>query len=128
MNPIAAVTEQWRRAALDKDSDAYMSFLADDVVLLGPGLEPLVGKESVGQFVAGALGAFVTETLDNREPVTSGALGFVWGTYDATFLAQKEGTEMREYGKHVFLCQRQKSGEWKFKVVIWNTMPETTPK
>jgi uncharacterized protein (TIGR02246 family) len=128
MNPIAAVTEQWRQAALDRDTDSYMSFLAEDVVLLGPGHEPLVGKESVGRFVAGALEAFITETLDNREPVTSGALGFVWGTYDATFLAQEDDGEMRECGKHVFLWQRQAGGDWKLRLGIWNTMPEAISK
>jgi ketosteroid isomerase-like protein len=122
MTPIEDITKQWRQAALDGDVEAYMDFVGDDVVFLGPGLEPIVGKESAWRFVAGALAPFVTETLDNRETVTSGGLGFVWGTYEATFLAKKNDTESREFGKHVFLWQRQEGGEWKLKLAIWNTM------
>jgi uncharacterized protein (TIGR02246 family) len=124
---LKETTRKWREAAIRGDAEAYMRYVADDAVFLAPNLEPIVGRAAISAFVAGVFKTIsVTEVLSNQAPVSSQNLGFVWGTYDATYTDKAKGTKTPELGNHLFLWQRGTTGEWKLRVAIWNTKPRPT--
>jgi uncharacterized protein (TIGR02246 family) len=122
---IRDATASWRAAAVDGDAERYLEFWADDAVLVAPDLEPMVGKTVITDFIRGVFDAIsVTEVLENADPVVSGDLGYVWGTYVATYTARFDGSETPDWGNHLFLWHRQPDGAWKLGFVTWNTKPE----
>jgi len=124
---IADATAEWRAAAVDGDADRYIEYWAEDAVLAAPDLEPMLGKADITDFIHGVFNAIsVVEVLENADPVVSGDIGYVWGTYVATYTSLDDGSETPDWGNHLFIWQRQLDGSWKLSFVTWNTKPEPT--
>ena len=122
---IREATSRWRAAATEGDADQYLGFLMEDAVLMAPGMEPMVGRPVISEFIKGVFDSVsVVEVLENAEPVVSGDLGYVWGTYSGTYTSKADGSETPDWGNHFFLWHRQAAGDWKLGFVTWNTKPE----
>lgn len=50
-NELMAVDRAWSEECGRKDADAYLARYADDAVLYGPNMAPLVGKDAIRAFV-----------------------------------------------------------------------------
>ncbi|RJP69720.1 MAG: SgcJ/EcaC family oxidoreductase [Ignavibacteriales bacterium] len=124
---VGMVYLKWRETAIQGDVDAYMSYLADDVVLLLPNAEPLKGKEVIRKLVVNVFNTItVAETNIMKDIIICDNLGYAWGIYDATFTAKADGTKTRELGKVVTLWQRGSDGQWKLKMGMSNPSPMTS--
>lgn len=85
----------------------------------------MVGKPTITQFIQGVFDTIsVVETLKNAEPVVSGDLGYVWGTYVATYTNKADGSQTPDWGNHLFIWQKNADTAWKLCLVAWNTKPE----
>jgi len=96
---------------------AFLSFAADDAVLLGPGAAPMThGREAIG----GAFAGFPADAMLEWAPVgadiaASGDLGCTVG--EAAVRAR--GT----YSKYLTIWKRQSDGAWKFVADGGNARP-----
>jgi ketosteroid isomerase-like protein len=113
------------KAALDKGSQGYMSYYADDAVELPNGAAVIQGKLNI------AKGMAFLDDKNNRltwSPLAadisdSGDLGYTYGTYEF-HSENKEGKPSVEYGKYTSIWKKQKDGSWKVVLDMGNASPE----
>ena len=113
------------KAALDKGSQGYMSYYADNAVELPNGGPVIQGKLNI------ARGMAFLDDKNNRlvwSPVAadisdSGDLGYSYGTYEF-HSKDKEGKPSVEHGKYTTIWKKQKDGSWKVVLDMGNASPE----
>ncbi len=113
------------KAALDKGSQGYMSYYADNAVELPNAGRVIQGKINI------AKGMAFLDDKNNRliwSPVAadisdSGDLGYTYGTYEF-HSKNKEGKPSVEYGKYTSIWKKQGDGSWKVVLDIGNAGPE----
>ena len=104
------------------DVDAWLEFMADDVLWMRDGGPILVGKEAIGSWGRDAFeNAELEYALTTDEVVVSGDLAYVRGTHTVA-VAPRDGSERWQVaGKHIYILRRQADGTWKITRSIWNT-------
>jgi ketosteroid isomerase-like protein len=115
---------EFMRAALDKGSEGYMSYYADNAVEVPNGAGLIEGKIEI------AKGMSFLDDKNNRltwEPVgadisASGDLGYTYGTYEF-HSKDKDGKPLVDYGKYTSIWKTQKDGNWKVVLDMGNTNP-----
>jgi ketosteroid isomerase-like protein len=103
------------------DANAFRETLAEDVVIMAPGLPLLEGIESCAAFVADVLASYpqrqVGETID--EVHVSGDLAFDRGTFVTEVFDPELGRRVKECGTALRVYRRSDSG-WKMARVMWH--------
>lgn len=98
--------------------NAFMKFAADDIVKLGEGHFPIIGKAALERSFEGRPG---TKNLTwypvAGEMAESGDIGFTWGNWklqkgDSTF-----------YGNYYTFWRKEKDGKWKVTLDGGNSTP-----
>jgi len=116
---------EFMKAAIDKGSQGYMSYYADDSVEVPNGAPLIQGKAEI------AKGMGFLDDKNNRllwTPVgadisASGDLGYTYGKYE--FHAKdKDGKPIVQYGKYTSIWKLQKDGSWKVVLDMGNSSPE----
>ena len=116
---------EFMKAALEKGSQGYMSYYADDAVELPNGAPLIQGKIHIAE------GMGFLDDKNNRltwTPVgadisASADLGYTYGTFEF-HSKDKEGKPKIEYGKYTSIWKRQKDGGWKVVLDMGNAGPE----
>jgi len=112
-----ALTDADNRA----DTGAFVAALAEDVVIMAPGLPIVAGLESCASFVTDVLASYprrhVAETID--EVHVSGDLAFDRGTFITEVFDPELGRQVRECGTALRIYRRDSSG-WKMARVMWH--------
>lgn len=112
------------------DTQAFVAALAEDVVIMAPGLPLLVGFQSCAPFVTNVLESYpqrrVRETID--EVHVSGDLAFDRGSFITEVFDPELGRQVRECGTALRIYRRCSSG-WKMARVMWHAeeSDEETP-
>jgi ketosteroid isomerase-like protein len=103
------------------DSRAFVAVLAEDAIIMAPGLPPLVGLESCAAFVTDVLAAYpqrhVEETID--EVHVSGDLAFDRGSFVTAVFDPELDRQVKECGMALRVYRRSASG-WKMARVMWH--------
>lgn len=103
------------------DSEAFVTALAEDVVIMAPGLPLLVGLDTCAPFVTNVLASYpqrrVGETI--AEVHVSGDLAFDRGTFTTEVFDPELGRPVRECGTALRIYQRDAAG-WKLARVMWH--------
>jgi ketosteroid isomerase-like protein len=119
-----ALTDADNRA----DTQAFVAALAEDVVIMAPGLPILAGLESCASFVTDILASYpqrhVGETID--EVHVSGDLAFDRGTFITDVFDPELGRQVRECGTALRIYRRDASG-WKLARVMWHVEESDAP-
>ena len=119
-----ALTDADNRA----DTGAFVAALAEDVVIMAPGLPILAGLESCASFVTDVLASYpqrhVGETID--EVHVSGDLAFDRGTFITDVFDPELGRQVRECGTALRIYRRDASG-WKLARVMWHVQESNAP-
>ena len=100
--------------------DGFMSFFADDAVVLMPNVGPVKGREAIRKTkVAGFArpGFSLRWKPEYADISASGDLGYTYGPYTLTFL-DAAGKKVTRTGRYFTIWKKQKDGSW--KVVIDN--------
>jgi uncharacterized protein (TIGR02246 family) len=111
-------------AVAAKDTNAVLSFYADDANLLPPGMPRADGKDAIHKVWAGVLstpGAELTTTPGQKIISQAGDLVVDLGTYDYKAVGPKKKPK-HDVGKYVTVF-KQVGGQWKIQVDTWNSDP-----
>ncbi|MFC1760151.1 YybH family protein [Candidatus Neomarinimicrobiota bacterium] len=99
-------------SALSKEkgmNHAFLSYVAEDGVMLSPNKMPVVGKNKIGDlFQSDDSKTVFTWNPLYAEVAKSGDLGYTYGIYEIL-----EG-ESRQKGTYVSVWKKDTTGEWKF--------------
>ncbi len=119
---IRATDARWLAATQAHDLERTVSFWSDDVYMMPPGGPPIVGKEALRHYIAGAFAIpdfSITWVTDRIWVAKSGELAYAVGT-DTIRLTTPEGRAVVEQNKAVAVWRKEPDGSWKCAVDIWN--------
>jgi uncharacterized protein (TIGR02246 family) len=111
---IRELEDKAREAAKAKDLDLYISFYADNAVLLWPGVPMVIGRAAIRKFMRAFLSmpdfslSFETAHI---EVSRSGDLAYTYGTNKVT-LVDPNGKKMKDSGKYLTVYRKQSDGTW----------------
>jgi ketosteroid isomerase-like protein len=113
-------------ATLSGDQVALSTGWTDDIVILGQGEEPQVGREAILDLRArrsAALPEFrvVTYVPDIKNVTIADGWAFEWGVFAASFVETSGGEEKPLSGKLLRVLRKQADGSWKVAIGMWNT-------
>ncbi|MFZ1098787.1 MAG: DUF4440 domain-containing protein [Steroidobacteraceae bacterium] len=120
---IRAADALWLAAARSHDLERTVSHWSDDVYMMPPGGPPIVGKEALRHYVAGAFAIpdfSINWVTDHVWVAKSGDLAYAVGT-DTIRMSSPEGKPLVEHNKAVAVWRKEPDGSWKCAVDIWNT-------
>ncbi len=107
--------------------DAFLSYIAEDAVLLPMGGNPVKGRENIRKHLSqGSSGSVLSWQPLQAEVANSADLGYTYGTYEVRLIGQ-DGKPTTRYGKYVTVWRRQPDGSWKFILDIGNQSPPPEP-
>jgi len=122
---IRQLDGDWSRAAQDRDLQRVLSFWADDAIVFPPGSPAVAGKAAIREFVEKSFrtpGFSISWKTTTVAVSRGGELAYTTGTNHLTFSAP-DGKLVTVEGKAVAVWRREKDGEWKCVIDIWNDVP-----
>ena len=128
VDALKQLESEFMEAAIEKGSQGYMSYYADDAVEVPNGAPLIRGKSEI------AKGMGFLDNKDNRltwTPVggdisSSGDLGYTYGTFEFRS-KDKDGNPRVDHGKYTSIWKRQKDGTWKVVLDMGNSSPAPKP-
>ena len=113
-------------ATLSGDQAALSAGWTDDIVILGQGEEPGVGKQSIladRERRSAAMPGFrmVTYVPEIKDVTIAGEWAFEWGLFAASFVQSTGAEETPLRGKLLRVLKKQDDGSWKVAIGMWNT-------
>ena len=130
VNSIRELEHRAREAAKAKDLDLYVSFYADDAVLLWPGVPMVTGRAAIQKLVQVFFSmpdfSLSFETA-HVEVSRAGDFAYTYGTNKVT-LVDLNGKKMRDSGKYLTVYKKQSDGAWKVVADTGNSdLPAPVP-
>lgn len=126
---IRALIKEWSAAALAKDAEKFVSFYAEDAVLMledAPDMRGMAAlREGAGGMMQDPHFALSFEA-DNVVVARSGDLAYETGSYILTTSAP-EGGPVTENGYYVVVWRKQADGGWKVAVDVPVSDPPEEP-
>ncbi|MBA3552679.1 MAG: DUF4440 domain-containing protein [Actinobacteria bacterium] len=117
---------EWATASSEgRDIERILSFWTDDAVVLPPGLPAVVGKTALRQYVEGSLqipGFRITWASTDVTFSPDGNLAYMLGRNAVTMNAP-DGASVTTEGRAVTIWRRERDGEWRCALDIWNADP-----
>ena len=118
---LARLRDQMNEADNTGNADAFATVLADDVVIMAPGMPPLVGRETCLTFVREVFLAYpkrhLQETINEVE--ISGDIAFDRASFVQVVDDPELGRPVRECGICMRIYRRSAEG-WRAARVIWH--------
>jgi len=105
----------WSKAVAAKDVEGYLSFFADDALVLPPNAPMLTGKESIRKGLSEMMatpGFAMSWQPTKAEASRGGDLAYTVGTYQFT-LNDAKGKPVTDRGKYMTVWKKQSNGNWK---------------
>ena len=117
---------EWAVAASEgRDVERILSYWTDDAIVLPPGLQVVVGRSALRQYVEGSMqipGFNITWTSKDVTFSPDGNLAYMFSR-NAVTLNAPDGTPTTTEGRAVTIWRREADGEWRCAVDIWNAEP-----
>lgn len=127
---IRELEDKAREAAKAKDLDQYVSFYADDAVLLWPRAPMITGRDAIREFMRVFLSmpdfslSFETAQVKVSQ---AGDFAYTYGTNKVT-LVDANGKKMKDSGKYLTVYRKQPDGTWKVMADMGNSdLPTPIP-
>jgi uncharacterized protein (TIGR02246 family) len=128
---IRELERRAREAVEAKDLDRYVSFYADDALLLWPGAPMVTGRAAIREFMRVFLSmpdfslSFETAKV---EVSRDGDFAYSLGTNKVT-LVDSNGRRMKDRGKYLTVYRKQPDGTWKVVADTGNSdLPSPIPE
>jgi ketosteroid isomerase-like protein len=126
VDSLKQLEAEFMQTAIEKGSQGYMSYYADDAVEVPNGAPLIQGKSEI------AKGMGFLDNKDNRltwTPVggdvsSSGDLGYTYGNFEFRS-KERDGTLRVEHGKYTSIWKLQKDGTWKVVLDMGNASPKS---
>jgi len=125
---LLALDREFDAATARSGSEAWVSYFADDGVMMPAGQDMVIGKAAIRTYVSKS---FEAAGFSLRwEPVdgsASGGLGYTYGVYKSS-RRTGDGKTSVSYGKYATIWRKQPDRSWKIAVDIGNASPAPAPK
>ena len=113
-------------ATLAGDQTALSAGWTDDIVILGQGEEPGIGREAIlaaREARKAALPGFriVTYVPEIKDVTIVDGWAFEWGVFTTSFVAGPGSEEKPFRGKLLRVLKKQADGRWRVAIGMWNT-------
>ena len=120
---VESATAAFHQALRTNDKEAFMSYVADDVVLMPPGEAAVRGKPALGAWYATFLSQYRTSSLalSGREVFVGGAFAVESGSFEWGLTPVVGGPPVVDRGNYMQVWKRQPDGNWRFEREIWNS-------
>ena len=119
---IRATDAQWLATVKTRDAEKSASFWSDDATIFAPNAAPIVGKQAIRAYVAGAFASpdFSIEWKTDKVVVAaSGDMAYGTGTDVMTFKTPDNKLHT-EHTNGLVIWRKQADGSWKAAIDIWN--------
>jgi ketosteroid isomerase-like protein len=121
---ITALNEIRERVATAENSGRFELMkpdLAEDVIVMAPGMPAITGRAAATAFMEAMLKDFTVEVkYTSEEIVVSGDLAFDRGTVWQRITPKAGGPSVEEPAKYLWVYQRV-NGAWKHSRVTWSS-------
>lgn len=111
---IRDVINNWIEASLAEDVDRVLSLMAEDVVFLLPGQQPMRGRAAFA--AASRAGAGKFRLIEGKPQVqeirVAGDYAFCWNYLDITVQPLPEGQPVRRAGHILSVFRKEPDGRW----------------
>jgi ketosteroid isomerase-like protein len=117
---------QWLEAMKANDPVALARLVTDDVVLMPPHIQPVVGRQGVIDWFATVVSQVRTKSVEirQREVTLAGEWAIERGSFTWKVTPAPGGSDIDDQGSFLAIWQRQPDGSWKVTRNIWNsTLP-----
>jgi ketosteroid isomerase-like protein len=108
--------------------EAWLSYCAEDGILLPPGSPILAGREAIRKYLGPR---FETPGFTLRwapvDAFASGGLGYTYGVSKGS-RTDEDGKTVVSYGKYVTIWKKQRGGAWRVALHIGNASPAPETK
>jgi uncharacterized protein (TIGR02246 family) len=126
---VAASDQAWSRAALGRDVEKSVSFVAEDAIMFPPGEAPVVGKTAIRTYISSSfqIPGFSVEWDTDRVEVAAGAdLAYAFGR-SRYHVPGPDGAIRTIHAKGVSIWRKDADGQWRCIADIWNEAPSLLP-
>jgi ketosteroid isomerase-like protein len=118
---LNAIRERVSAAENSGRFDLMKPDLAEDVIVMAPGLPAVVGIDAATAFMEGFFAQFTLAVeYHSEEIVVMGDWAFDRGTAWQRMTPKAGGLSIEEPGKYLWLYRRDRNGAWKHARVTWN--------
>ena len=120
---VEKATSAFHEALRTNDSATFLSFVADEVVMMPPGEAPVRGKEALRAWYTAFLSRYrtVSLTLGHREVLVGEAFAVELGSFEWGLAPAGGGNPVVDRGNYMQVWKRQSDGQWRFAREIWNS-------
>jgi uncharacterized protein (TIGR02246 family) len=120
---VERATVAFHEALRTNDAETFLSFVADDVVMMPPGEAPVRGKDALRAWYAVFLSQYRTSslTLGDREVFVGEGFAVEIGSFEWGLTPAAGGTPILDRGNYMQVWRRQPDGQWRFEREIWNS-------
>jgi uncharacterized protein (TIGR02246 family) len=111
---IRQVIAAWLEASQRGDTAALLQLMAEDVVFLLPGQEPMRGRSGFAAAAQSSGGKFrfVEGTPRIQEIILSGDYAICWNHLDVKLASQADGQTMHHAGHILSVFRKEPDGRW----------------
>ena len=103
----------WMKASAENDLETVLSLMAEDVVFLRPGCEPMKGREGFAAASRAMAGKFRVEGRpDIQEIHLAGDYAFLWNYLDIQVTPVAEGQSRHSAGHILSVFRKEPDGRW----------------
>ena len=126
---IRATDARWLATVKTRDAEKSAAFWSDDATILPPEAAPIVGKQAIRAYVAGAFASpdfSIDWKTDKVVVAASGDMAYSTGKDVLTFRTLDHKL-VTEHTNGVVVWKKQADGSWKAAIDIWNADGPPTP-
>jgi ketosteroid isomerase-like protein len=116
---VRAQIDEYVRASLAGDIQAWGNTLAPDAVTMPPNAAPLEGREAAIEWFKG-FPKITSFTVEPTEVTGSGDVAYARGTYTFT-AALPDGSSVTDRGSFLEIHRRAADGTWPYTRLIWHS-------
>ena len=110
---IRNLISTWMTATAENDLDRILPLMAEDVVFLTPGQEPMRGRETFAAASRANSGKMNIETSGGPVEIqVSGELAYAWTNLSVTITPRNGGTRMQRAGATLSVFRKNAHGDW----------------
>ena len=126
VSAILKADSAWDKASEAKSAEGWLSYYADDAIVMPPGENVCKDKASREASIKNMFaipGMSLRFQTTKAEVSKSVDIGYAVGVYQFSFKDQK-GKDSHETGKYTEVWKKQADGSWKCIADIWNDDPQ----
>lgn len=125
---LRALAARMTAAETSGDADSLVAVLADDAILMPPGVPPVEGKAACLEMIRDVMRRNAIEihrrslSYTTLEVTVTGPIAIERGTYQHAFVMAETDEPREERGQYLRVYRRAAGNEWQVHRVIWNIL------